>query len=103
MDKRTYKGESELEFYKLLDPDDDVPRDPLLECEGCGDFVEELTETYDMVRLCDPCYRECQKDNEELDEEGWDRMNIIEAAKILDNDKRNKVLVRKMDGGRCLI
>ena len=66
--ERVYKGESELEYYKMLDPDDDVP-DAGLECEGCGDLVPELFETADMVSLCRPCYLEETEEVEGFDDE----------------------------------
>ena len=60
---RVYKGESQLEFYGQLSPDDGPE---LPECEGCGDLVEELFETADSVFLCRPCYDELVKEWEGL-------------------------------------
>lgn len=63
--KREYKGESELEYYGLLSPDDCPEVEDELYCESCGDPTDELFETNDMVMLCKPCYDLCVEESEE--------------------------------------
>ena len=46
-----YQGESELEYYGLLSPDDP----PEETCDWCGDSDEELFEADGLV-LCETCY-----------------------------------------------
>jgi hypothetical protein len=58
--RREYKGESELEYYGKLSPDDGPEFE---ECEGCGDLTEELHETSDMVLLCKACYDELEPED----------------------------------------
>lgn len=56
---QTYKGESELEYYNLLSPDDGPE---LEECEGCG----EMFDPEDLIdgSWCEDCY--------DWDDSDWD-------------------------------
>ena len=58
---RPYRGESELEFYGLLSPDDGPE---FSYCEGCGEPTNDVIETGDMVLLCPTCYDLCESEEE---------------------------------------
>lgn len=58
-----YKGESDIEYYGLLSPDDG----PELEtCDFCGDQDEELFEVDGLI-LCQLCYD--KRNDREVEEE----------------------------------
>ena len=53
--QRQYKGESELEYYQLLSPDD-IPE--IYTCDGCGDEDDPFLSTPEGLWLCPVCYTE---------------------------------------------
>jgi hypothetical protein len=64
--QREYKGESELEYYGLLSPDD-VPE--IDTCDGCGDAEDEFRDTPEGLWLCPVCYAEYREAKFPSDEE----------------------------------
>ena len=64
--KREYKGESELEYYSFLSPDDGSELDDEY-CEGCGHIEVELFETDTGIPLCKSCYDADVEEEEECE------------------------------------
>lgn len=62
--KREYKGESELEYYGLLSPDDGPELDEEC-CDGCGDQTDELFDPNNGLLLCRSCYNTVVEEGEE--------------------------------------